>query len=148
MLEIKAYDPDYVASCRARDESQVGMFHEVVMAARSHGDDGSDLESAVDSLESEYFNNMLIVLEGYFVYRTRELEGTDGNALNEVRLIAASLVKNGGTVMEDPELTLDPARSVLRLEVGDSVRLTAQQYRSVSDAFFGEIERRFTDNRN
>lgn len=148
MPQIKAYDPDYVAACRARDESQVGIFHELVMAARSHGEDGSDLESAVDSLESEYFNNMLIVLEGYFVYRMREVEGTDGNALNEVRLIAASLVKNGGTVMADPQLTLDPARSLLGLRVGDSVRLTAQQYRSVSDAFFREIERRFTDTRN
>ncbi|MEO5745974.1 MAG: hypothetical protein ABIQ53_15480 [Terracoccus sp.] len=148
MLEIKAYDPDYVASCRARDESQAGIFHEVVMAARSHGEDGSDLESAVDSLESEYFNNMLIVLEGYFVHRMREVEGTDGNALNEVRLVAASLMKNGGTMMADPQLTLDPTRSLLGLEVGDSVRLTAEQYRRVSDAFFREIERRFTDTRN
>lgn len=145
MLEMKAYDPDYIASCRARDESQVAMFHEVVMAARNHRDEGSDLESALDSLESEYFNNMLIVLEGYFVYRMREVEGTDGNALNEVRVLARSLVQNGGTVLADAQITLDPARSRLGLELGDSVRLTSQQYRTISDAFFREIERKFTD---
>ncbi|MEO6997122.1 MAG: hypothetical protein ABI112_03485 [Terracoccus sp.] len=145
MLEMKAYDQDYVASCRARDESQVAMFHEVVMAARSHHDEGSDLESALDSLESEYFNNMLIVLEGYFVYRMRDVEGTDGNPLNEVRVLARSLVQNGGTVLADAQITLDPERSVLGLEVGDSVRLTSQQYRTISNAFFRTIERKFTD---
>lgn len=145
MLEMKAYDQDYVAACRARDESQVAMFHEVVMAARSHRGDGTDLESALDSLESEYFNNMLIVLEGYFVYRRRDVEGTDGNPLNEVRVLARSLVQNGGTVLADAQLPLDPARSVLGLVVGDSVRLTSQDYRRISDAFFREVERRYTD---
>ncbi len=145
MLEMKAYDQDYVASCRARDETQVAMYYEVVMAARGQRDEGSDLESVLDSLESEYFNNMLIVLEGYFVYRMREVEGTDGNALNEVRVLARSLVQNGGTVMADPQITLDPARTKLGLEVGDPVRLTSQQYRRISDAFFREIERKFTD---
>lgn len=148
MLEMKAYDQDYVASCRARDESQVAMFHEVVMAARIHRGDGTDLESALDSLESEYFNNMLIVLEGYFVYRRRDVEGADGNALNEVRVLARSLVQNGGTMLADTQLTLDPARSVLGLEVGDSVRLTSHDYRRISDAFFREIERRFTDDQH
>jgi len=86
------------------------MFREVDQAARDHGDaDVSALEGALESLEYEYFNNMLIVLDGYFVHRLRGVEGKDGNALNEVRVLARSLMEHGGTVTADPQITLDPA---------------------------------------
>ena len=144
MLGMKEYDRDYIDACRSRVETQTAMFREVAQAARDHGDaDVSGLEGALESLESEYFNNMLLVLEGYFVHRLRGVEGKDGNALNEVRVLARSLMENGGTVMEDPQIALDPDRSVLGLRVGEPVRLTLQQYTRLSDAFFREIERRF-----
>ena len=145
MLGMREYDGDYIDACRSRVETQTAMFREVAQAARDHGDaDVSGLEGALESLESEYFNNMLLVLEGYFVHRLRGVEGKDGNALNEVRVLARSLMENGGTVMEDPQITLDPERSVLGLRVGEPVRLTLQQYTRLSDAFFRELERRFT----
>ena len=144
MLGMKEYDRDYIDGCRSRVESQTSMFREVAQAARDHGDaDLSGLEGALESLEFEYFNNMLLVLEGYFVHRLRGVEGKDGNALNEVRVLARSLMENGGTVMEDTQIALDPDRSVLGLRVGEPVRLTLQQYTRLSDAFFREIERRF-----
>jgi hypothetical protein len=144
MLGMKEYDRDYIDGCRSRVESQTYMFREVAQAARDHGDaDLSGLEGALESLEFEYFNNMLLVLEGYFVHRLRGVEGKDGNALNEVRVLARSLMENGGTVMEDTQIPLDPDRSVLGLRVGEPVRLTVQQYTRLSDAFFREIERRF-----
>ena len=144
MLGMKEYDRDYIDGCRSRVESQTYMFREVAQAARDHGDaDLSGLEGALESLEFEYFNNMLLVLEGYFVHRLRGVEGKDGNALNEVRVLARSLMENGGTVMEDTQIALDPDRSVLGLRVGEPVRLTLQQYTRLSDAFFREIERRF-----
>jgi len=144
MLGMKEYERDYIDGCRSRVESQTAMFREVAQAARDHGDaDLSGLEGALESLEFEYFNNMLLVLEGYFVHRLRGLEGKDGNALNEVRVLARSLMENGGTVMEDSQIALDPDRSVLGLRVGEPVRLTLQQYTRLSDAFFREIERRF-----
>jgi hypothetical protein len=144
MLGMKEYDRDYIDGCRSRVESQTYMFREVAQAARDHGDaDLSGLEGALESLEFEYFNNMLLVLEGYFVHRLRGVEGKDGNALNEVRVLARSLMENGGTVMEDTQIPLDPDRSVLGLRVGEPVRLTLQQYTRLSDSFFREIERRF-----
>jgi hypothetical protein len=89
---------------------------------------------------------MLLVLDGYFVHRLRGVEGKDGNALNEVRVLARSLMENGGTVMADPQIRLDPARSVLGLEVGAPITLTLQQYRRISDAFLREIENKFSRN--
>jgi hypothetical protein len=145
MLGMREYDGDYIDACRSRVETQTAMFREVAQAARDHGDaDVSRLEGALESLESEYFNNMLLVLEGYFVHRLRGVEGKDGNALNEVRVLARSLMENGGTVMEDPQIPLDPERTVLGLRVGEPVRLTLRQYTRLSDAFFRELERRFS----
>ena len=145
MLGMREYDGDYIDACRSRVETQTAMFREVAQAARDHGDaDLSGLEGALESLESEYVNNMLLVREGYFVHRLPGVEGKDGNALNEVRVLARSLMENGGTVMEDPQIALDPERSVLGLRVGEPVRLTLQQYTRLSDAFFRELERRFS----
>ena len=145
MLGMKEYEQDYIDACRSRVETQVVMFHEVAQAARDHGDaDVSHLEGALESLEYEYFNNMLIVLDGYFVHRLRGVEGEDGNALNEVRVLVRSLMENGGTVMADPQIPLDPARTILRLEVGAPITLTLQQYRRLSDAFLREIENKFS----
>ncbi|KRF42391.1 hypothetical protein ASH01_16250 [Terrabacter sp. Soil811] len=142
---MKDYEQDYIDACRSRVETQVVMFHEVAQAARDHGDaDVSHLEGALESLEYEYFNNMLIVLDGYFVHRLRGVEGEDGNALNEVRVLVRSLMENGGTVMADPQIRLDPARSVLGLEVGAPITLTLQKYRRISDAFLREIENKFS----
>jgi hypothetical protein len=147
MLGMKDYEQDYIDACRSRVETQVVMFHEVAQAARDHGDaDVSHLEGALESLEYEYFNNMLIVLDAYFVHRLRGVEGKDGNALNEVRVLARSLMENGGTLMADPQIPLDPARTILRLEVGAPITLTLQQYRRLSDAFLREIESKFSRN--
>jgi hypothetical protein len=145
MLGTREYEQDYIDACRSRVETQVAMFREVAQAARDHGyADVSRLEGALESLEYEYFNNMLLVLEGYFVHRLRGVEGQDGNALNEVRVLARSLMENGGTVMADPQIAFDPGRTVLGLAVGDPVVLTLQQYQRISDAFFREIESKFS----
>ncbi len=144
MPGMKEYEQDYIDACRSRIESQVAVFREVAQAARDHGDaDVSALEGALESLEYEYFNNMLIVLDGYFVHQLRGVEGRHSEALNEVRVLARSLMENGGTVMADPKIALDPTRSVLGLEVGAPIILTLQQYRRISDAFLREIEGRF-----
>lgn len=145
MPGTREYEQDYIDACRSRIEMQIAMFREVAQAARDHGDaDVSGLEGALESLQYEYFNNMLLVLEGYFVHRLLDVEGQDGNALNEVRVYARSLMENGGTVLADPIIALDPDRTVLHLAVGDPITLTLQQYSRLSNAFFREIEGKFS----
>lgn len=141
MLGMKEYEPDYVDACRSRVETQVAMFREVAQASRDHGDaDVSALEGALESLEYEYFNNMLIVLDAFFVHRVRPGADPRTNALDEVRVLSRSLMENGGTVMADPEITLDPGHTVLGLSVGDPITLTAHQFRRISDAFFRQLQ--------
>lgn len=143
MAEMHDYDDserDYVDACRSRSETQVAMFREVAQAARDHGDaDVELLEGALESLEYEYVNNMVIVLESYFGERSRPLVGR-GGAVDEVRAIVRSLMENGGTYVAERNTSLDPTHTVLRLAPGDPIRLTLFQYGRLSDAYFREIE--------
>ena len=144
MAATTEYEQDYIDACRSRVESQIGLFREVALAARDHGEaDVSTLEGALASLEHEYFNNMLLVLHGYFMDRpSGEVE--TGTALGEVRLLARSLIDEGGTMMADPLTAPGASRGVLGLEVGDPITLTLSQYRRISDAFLREIESRYS----
>lgn len=144
MSATRGYDQDYLDACQSRSEAQVAMWREVAAAARDHGDaDISGLDSALAFLESEYFNNMLLVLELSFADRPEEPGRHDGSALDEVRLLARSIMEGGGTVLGDPALAVDPAHSVLGLAAGDSVSLTQEQYVRLANAFFHEAERSF-----
>jgi hypothetical protein len=128
MLCMTTYPQEYVDSCRSRVEAAAAAFPQL----------------NVDSeLESTWFNNLVIVLEACFVHRARAQELKDGNPVNEVRLLAASLLTNGGRLLADKQIRLDPDRSVLGLHVGDEIALTASDFDRLAKAYFAEIEVRF-----
>jgi len=52
--------------------------------------------SRFETFEPILFNNLVVVLDGYFVYRTRGIEGKDGNPLNEVRMLSHSIFARQG----------------------------------------------------
>jgi hypothetical protein len=137
MLETLHYDQDYVDECRARSEAQVARFEDV----RSRADiDGTD---PVGSLEPDFFNNMLLVLDAYFVHRPDNVVGKGGGPLTEVRALASSLMLNGGTMRADQQDGLDPGRSILGYAEGDDIHLTQEQYVTIARAFFDDVERRY-----
>ena len=47
--------------------------------------------AAVDAFVPRFFNGLVLQLDYSFVHRTRNLEGKDGNPLNEVRVLCSSL---------------------------------------------------------
>ena len=130
MLGVKTYPPEYIESCRAKVASDTAAF--------------DSLESAGSSFETKYFNNLVIVLEAMFVHRLRTVEGKDGNALNEVRVLVNSQLEHGGVLTADKTIKLVASKSVLGLEYGEQVALTREGFGRLSEAFFGEIERRFS----
>ena len=129
MLGRNSYSSDEIEACRDTADALLAAWQ------------ADEVEDS--TLENLVFGQAVIALDAWFVHRLRGMEGKDANALNEVRVLARSLMENGGTVMEDTQIALDPDRSVLGLRVGEPVRLTLQQYTRLSDAFFREIERRF-----
>lgn len=60
-------------------------------------------------------------------------------------MLRNSLLYHHDTLAADGTITLHPTKSVLRLAFGDPICIRENDFRRLADAFFAEIERRFTD---
>ncbi len=129
MLGMKAYDPGYVESCRAHIAADIAALRA--------------LKQSAESIETAYCNNLAVVLEAMFVHRLRTVEGKDGNPLNELRIIVDSLLANGGVLTVEKAIKYAPAKSVLGLEPGATIALTANTIERLAEAVFAEIQKKF-----
>ena len=93
--------------------------------------------AAVEAFEPRFFANLTLVLDASFVHRTRALEGKDGNPLNEVRMLCSSLLTNDGVLAADKTIKYTPETSVLKLRVGDEIRLDEKQFLLLFEALRG-----------
>jgi hypothetical protein len=138
MLCINGYSQDYIDQCRAKVNSQLEHYRALV----AHVQD----EAAIEAFEADFFTNMLFVLDNLFVNRSRTMEKKDGNPLNELRILVNSLLNNEGIMLADKSVKLDPKKSVLKFQVGDTIRLNEAQFVAIFHAYFAEIEAKFLDN--
>ena len=138
MLGMKTYERTYVDACRAKIDADVRAFQKF----------------GAKGLETTFFNNLVLKLEYMFVHRLTGIEGKDGNPLNEVRVLSNSILLNHGRLQVDKlpgwpnsagaGLTLPPDKSVLKLKVGDEVKVGEAGFVRLAKAFFAEIETRYT----
>ena len=142
MLAVTTYDQDYIDECRSRMEAQLDAYRALVSAAAK--DNRSATRSAVESFTPLFFNNLTLVLDNYFVHRTRAIEGKDGNPMNEVRILCDSILNNHGVLRADKGIKYQPETSVLKLGVGDEITLDEAQFRLLFEAYFAAIEQKFT----
>jgi hypothetical protein len=98
--------------------------------------------SALEAFEPLFLNNTL-VLDRYFVHRLRMVTAKDGNPPNEVELISGSLMNNPGVLRANNVIKPVPDESVLKLEIGDGIRLSAAQFERLYEAFLTEIQAKF-----
>src|SRR5262249_7343194 len=106
MLAAGKYERDYIDAARSAVAARVPSDRWRASAG------GPALAGQLAAFEPSYFNDLVLVLESYFVHRTRGLEGKDGNALNEVRLLSSSLLGNDGRLVADKQIKLRPETSV------------------------------------
>ena len=138
---MKKYSKDYIAACRARVDADLGTYRKQVGNAPSK------------EFEARFFNDQVLLLDYMFVHRLTGIEGKDGNPLNEVRVLCNSLLLNQGRLQVDrlpgwpnsasTGMELPPERSVLKLKVGEEVRLNESDFVRLSKAFFAELEKKF-----
>ncbi|MET0692813.1 MAG: hypothetical protein ABWX96_21655 [Propionibacteriaceae bacterium] len=140
---MSTYPQDYIDTCRARVDAQVGAFRALAdaVAAQPNG----KATEALAALEPAFYNNQVLVLDSYFQHRGRALEGKDGNPINEVRVLCQSILANGDVMTVDKTIKLNPATSVLGHQVGDPIALSEDDFVALSRAYFAEIESRFAE---
>ena len=95
------------------------------------------------ALEAAYFNALVLMLDRYFVHRVRMVTGTDGTPLNELEMLADSLMGNGGTLRPINVIKYDADASVLGLKIGDPIALCADDFERLASAVFAELEAKF-----
>jgi hypothetical protein len=139
MLGRKNYTREEIDHARATVAAQVASFDQLAKAAA-----GKDAKAtaALDALAPVYFDNMVLVLDRFFVHRIRPVTGKDTNPLNEVELLAESLLQ-GSVLRTNKVIKWEPAKSVLGLEDGDPIALTRTDFARLAGAFLAEIEARF-----
>ena len=133
MLATDSYTQEYIDARRAAIAAQIAAYDGL---ARAAGD-------AIDGFAQPFFNNMVVVLNASFTHRTRGREGKDGNPMNEVRLLAASILENDGVLIADKQIRLTPGTSVLGLEPGDEISISEPDFVRLAERFFAEIETTF-----
>lgn len=142
MLGRKNYTQDELDQARSAVDQQLAAYRTLVEAIDGATQDPK-VRSALDAFEPLFLNNLTLALDRYFVHRIRVVTGKDGNPLNEVELISDSLMNNDGVLRGNNVIKLVPDRSVVKLEIGDRIRLSAAQFERLSTAFLAEIEARF-----
>jgi hypothetical protein len=142
MLGRKNYTQDELDQARSAVDQQLAAYRTLVEAIDGATQD-PNVMSALDAFEPLFLNNVTLALDRYFVHRIRVVTGKDGNPLNEVELISDSLMNNDGVLRGNNVIKLVPDQSVVKLEIGDRIRLSAAQFERLSTAFLAEIEARF-----
>jgi hypothetical protein len=144
MLCINNYTQKYIDECSSKVKSQLSAYKNLVTTAGGqNGANKTMLNTAIKSFEPVFFNNMVLVLDTYFVLRSRTMEGKDGNPLNEVRILCNSMMNNNNKMCADKTIKFNPAKSVLKYQVGDEIKLNKAGFLQLSNAFFAEIESKY-----
>lgn len=137
MLAKSSYPQEYIDGARAQIAARISAFDALSKAVDKGG------AVALADFETLYFNDLVFVLDVFFTHRTRGVEGKNGNPINEVRVLTMSFLENGGHLGVDSTIKLKPETSVLGLQVGDEIKLTAADFTRLADAYFDEMDSRF-----
>jgi hypothetical protein len=142
MLGRKNYTREELDHAKAAIDEQLAAYKELVEALDGATSDPK-VTSALEAFEPLLFNNMTLVLDRYFVHRVRAVSGKDGNPLNEVELMTEALMNNDGILSANNVIKLNPEETVLKIDVGDRIKLSAAEFQRLSKAFLAEIESKF-----
>ena len=82
---------------------------------------------------------MVLALDGYFRHRARNVEGKDGNPLNKVQMLCASLTQDDGKFEANRRIKWRPETTMLGYQIGDEMRLTGADFARLSKAFFADL---------
>ena len=121
---------------RAEIAAQIQSYRDLVGAAsKASGMSLVRIDAALAAFEPAFFNNLLVALDARFA--GRPLVAGPGA---ELRLLAASLLANGGVLAVRDDIPYDADESVLRIDVGERIALNADDFEALCAAFLDELE--------
>ena len=140
MLGRKDFTLDEFDHARTAVAEQLTAYRELAAAVDKAGD--ASVAAALEALEPLLFGNLVLALDRFFVHRLRAVSGKDTNPLTEVEVLAESLMARSG-VRPGKAIKYKADAAVLGLEPGAEIRLTADEFARLSEAFLGELADRF-----
>jgi hypothetical protein len=141
MLGRKDYTKQELDSATAMIEYDVAAYRKLAKAVNASGD--AHARRALEAFEPLFAKSMILVLDRRFVHRLRQVTGKDGNPLNEVELLAESLMNNDGVLRGNNVIKYLPDESVLKLSVGDRITLRVDDFEKLARAFLADVKRKF-----
>ena len=142
MLGRKDYTPQELDAATTAVGEPLAAYRTLVDAIGRVTDDPG-VTAALAAFEPRLCNELTLALDRRFVHRLRLVTGKDGNALNEVELIAESLLDRDGALHTNKVIKYKPDESVLKLAPGERIALSSAQFERLSSAFLAEVGARF-----
>ena len=125
-----------VQACRDEIAAQIRAYRDLVGAAsKASGMSLTRIDAALSAFEPAFFNNLLIALDARFSGRPSQ-----GGSPAEVRLLAASLMGNGGVLVASASTPYDAHTSVLRIDFGERIALNADDFEALCAAFLTQVD--------
>ena len=134
MLGMKNYTKN-IDECRSKVDVELSAYDKLDAAAKSH----PASVQAFETFEATFFNNMVLMLDYFFVHRLSDIDGKDGNPLNEVKILCNSMLNNNNIMTADNvgkiaafaglnAVKLEPTKSVLKYRAGDEFTLNEADF--------------------
>jgi hypothetical protein len=136
MLAQKTYPTEHIDRCRLAVDERIAAYHRAV------ADTGARQRTTFEQL---YCRDLMVLLDAWFMHRTRAVEGKDGNPANEVRMLAASIIHHNGVLAADSTIRYRAEHSITELEIGAPINLTIDQTQHLAHAYLDTIIQRFGD---
>src|SRR4051794_40272899 len=142
MLGRKDYTPEELEAATTAVGGTLAAYRMLVDAVGRATDD-PEVTAALGAFEPHLFNELALALDRRFVHRLRVVTGKDGNALNELELMTESLMNNDAVMRTNNVIKLKPGETVLKIEPGERIALSAAQFERLSEAVLREIRAKF-----
>jgi hypothetical protein len=121
---------------RAEIAAQIQAYRDLVGAAsKASGMSLTRIDAALSAFEPAFFNNLLVALDARFA--GRQIAAGPGA---ELRVLAASLLANGGVLATSADVPYDADASVLRIDPGERIALNADDFETLCAAFLAAVE--------
>jgi len=136
---VNAYPADYVTASRARFAALLDAYR--------HLTDGPSTDPRADNAEFEprFIGSVIVSLDASFVHRVRAQEGKDGNPLNEIRMLADSILTNDGILAPNTTIKYVAEHSVAGIEIGEPINPTIDAMAALIVAVHDEIQTRYSE---